>query len=85
MKVFWCWQSDTEGKIGRFFIRDALEIAIEKLKLELELDLTEPSERESTTGLHLDHDRKGISGSPNLAQEILRKIDASKVFVAGVA
>jgi len=32
MKVFWSWQSDTPGKIGRHFVRDALQAAIERLK-----------------------------------------------------
>jgi hypothetical protein len=29
MKVFWSWQSDHLGKISRYFVRDALEQAIE--------------------------------------------------------
>ena len=32
MKIFWSWQSDTPGKIGRFLVRDALNDAIEKLR-----------------------------------------------------
>ena len=32
MKIFWSWQSDTDGKTGRFFVRDALEEAIKQLK-----------------------------------------------------
>lgn len=78
MKIFWSWQSDTPGRIGRHFVRRALEIAIEKLKTEVELD--EPPSRE----LHLDHDRKGVPGSPDLANTILSKIRASSIFVADV-
>lgn len=78
MKIFWSWQSDTPGKIGRHFVRKALEIAIEKLKTEVEVD--EPPSRE----LHLDHDRKGVPGSPDLANTILSKIRASSIFVADV-
>jgi len=78
MKIFWSWQSDTPGRTGRHFVRRALEIAIEKLKTEVELD--EPPSRE----LHLDHDRKGVPGSPDLANTILSKIRASSIFVADV-
>jgi hypothetical protein len=34
--------------------------------------------------LHLDHDREGIPGSPELVRTILDKIDASDVVVADV-
>lgn len=78
MKVFWSWQSDTPGKIGRFLIRDALTDAIAELKSDLEVD--EPT-REA---LHLDHDREGVPGSPELVRTILEKIDVSDVVVADV-
>jgi hypothetical protein len=78
MKVFWSWQSDTPGKIGRFLIRDALRAAIAELKSMPEIE--EPA-REA---LHLDHDREGIPGSPELVRTILDKIDTSDVVVADV-
>lgn len=77
MKVFWSWQSDTPGKIGRHFVKKALEIAIEELHTEIEVD--EPNRE-----LHLDHDRKGVSGSPDLANTILEKIRATSIFIADV-
>lgn len=52
MKVFWSWQSDTPGKIGRHFVREALSKAIAELKIEIELD--EPAGRDSRIDLHLD-------------------------------
>jgi hypothetical protein len=82
MKVFWSWQSDTPGKIGRHFVRAALEAAVEALKQPN--DIEEPTTAEAREALHLDHDRKGVSGSPDLAPTIFRKIDASAVFVADV-
>lgn len=82
MKIFWSWQSDTPGKTGRHFIRQALADAISALK-QTE-DVEEPIERENKDALHLDHDREGVSGSPDLARLILDKIDASSVFVADV-
>ncbi len=71
MKVFWSWQSDTPGKIGRHFVRDALGAAIERLKETPEIE--EPTAREARSAMHLDHDRKGIPGSPDLARVILAK------------
>jgi hypothetical protein len=82
MKIFWSWQSDTLGKIGRHFVRDALAEAIEVLKQPNEIE--EPSERETREALHLDHDRKGVPGTPDLAQTIFRKIEQAAVFVADV-
>lgn len=82
MKIFWAWQSDTPGQIGRFFVRRALKEAIERIQSEA--DVTEPTEREAVTKMNLDHDRKGIPGSPDLAQTIFKKIDESSVVVADV-
>ena len=45
MKVFWSWQADTPGNIGRFFVRDTLAEAIKALKADEEI--IEPSEREA--------------------------------------
>ena len=77
MKIFWSWQSDHPGKISRHFVREALELAVDSLNQELSIE--EP-ERE----LSLDHDRKGVPGSPDLANIILAKILGSDVFVADV-
>ena len=82
MKIFWSWQSDTPGKIGRFLVRDALNAAI--AALQAEADVTEPSEREVRGAMHLDHDRKDQPGSPDLTNTILEKISAAAVVVANV-
>jgi hypothetical protein len=82
MKVFWSWQSDTPGKIGRHFVRDALNAAIEQLKETP--DIEEPIERETRSAMHLDQDRKGVSGSPDLARLILEKIELAAVIVVDV-
>jgi hypothetical protein len=82
MKVFWSWQADTPGKTGRHFVRAALADAIEALKQPA--DVEEPSEREAREALHLDHDRQGVPGSPDLAPTIFAKIDQAAVFVADV-
>lgn len=82
MKIFWSWQSDTPGKTGRHFVRDALLAAVETLKQPP--DIEEPAEREARAGLHVDQDRAGIPGSPDLAATILEKIGRAAVFVADV-
>jgi hypothetical protein len=82
MKIFWAWQSDTDGATGRHFIRDALAAAIKQLKQPE--DIEDPAERDLKSELHLDHDRKGVSGSPDLAKLIFDKIDQAAVFVADV-
>ena len=82
MKVFWSWQSDTSGRTGRYFVRDALADAIDALKADE--DIVEPTEREARDALELDHDRRGVPGSPDLTATIFRKIDEAAVFVADV-
>src|ERR1019366_5187304 len=82
MKIFWSWQSDTDGKTGRFFVRDALEEAIKQLKQPP--DVEEPDERDLHDGIHLDHDRKDISGTPSIADVIFKKINNADVFIADV-
>lgn len=82
MKVFWSWQSDHDGKISHYLIRDALEAAIEKLKLPK--DIEEPSEAERRVNLELDHDTKGETGFTDVADSIFKKIEKCAVFVADV-
>jgi len=82
MKIFWAWQSDTPGNIGRFFVRDTLNAAITQLKSDAEI--VEPTERETREAMELDHDRKGVPGSPDLARTIMEKIEAAAVFIADV-
>jgi hypothetical protein len=82
MKIFWSWQADTDGNIGRFFVRDALAEAIKHLKEPS--DVEEPHERDLRDSIHLDHDRKDVSGTPSIADIIFGKIDQADVFVADV-
>ena len=63
-------------------MRTVLTDAIKALK-EPE-DIEEPTERASREALHLDHDRQGVPGSPDLAPTIFAKIAAAAVFIADV-
>jgi hypothetical protein len=82
MKIFWSWQSDTPGKTGRHFVRKALEEAIKALKEPPEIE--EPLERDRREQIELDQDRHGVSGTPDLAATILKKIEQASVFVSDV-
>ena len=72
MKLFYSWQSDTPAKVGRTFIREALDAAIADLDLE---DAERPE---------IDQDTKGVLGSPVIADTIFEKIRNAKVVVADV-
>jgi hypothetical protein len=84
MKVFWSWQSDTVGKIGRHFVRSAIDEAVQALKQEPSIDEPFDREDEAFDELHVDQDRQGIAGSPDLATTIFEKIGKSTVFIADV-
>ncbi|MES5483848.1 hypothetical protein QMZ05_13935 [Bradyrhizobium sp. INPA03-11B] len=82
MKIFWAWQFDLPGKIARHFIRGALEAAAAQINQTEEID--EPDEDFQGGKLQLDYGRKNLKGSPDLAIEILKKIDGAAVFVGDV-
>jgi hypothetical protein len=82
MKIFWSWQSDTPGKTGRHFVRDALSGAVEDLRAPP--DIEEPTTGFDREAIHLDSDRQGVPGSPDLAATIFAKIDAAVAVVADV-
>lgn len=73
--VFYSWQSDLPNNTNRSFVQRALEKAIESLKTEEEL-VIEPC---------LERDTVGVSGSPDIASTIFRKIDDCHIFVGDVS
>ncbi len=74
MKVFWSWQSDRIPKNHHYFVRDALEMACQLIATETEIDESERPE--------VDHDTKGVAGTPDIVRAIAEKIDAAAAFVA---
>ncbi len=72
--IFYAWQSDSDERTNRYFIRRALEAAIKELHRE---DTVEEAPR-------LDHDTKGVPGMPDVFQTILNKIANADIFVADV-
>lgn len=93
MKIFWSWQSDTHQPSNRYFVRDVLGNLAKTLngvddtaeESDRPVD-TEEDERAETDDafVSVDHDTKGLGGSPRIAERILEKIAAAAVFVADV-
>jgi hypothetical protein len=74
LTVFYAWQSDTHQKANHYLIRDALDDAIRALNADVKVD--EP--------IRLDHDTKGKTGTPHVADTILEKIRDCSIFIADV-
>jgi hypothetical protein len=72
--IFWSWQSDRLGKVNRHFLRGVIVDAIAQVAGESGLE-----ER-----LEIDHDVKGTAGIASIPETILKKIDASSVFIADI-
>lgn len=72
--VFWSWQSDRNERVTRHLIREALVLALGRLADDADIE-----ER-----LEIDHDTRGLPGSPDIVTSILAKIDTAAVFVADV-
>ena len=73
LSVFYSWQSDTDAKYNRNLIEDCIKKSIKKFN--------------SVSGdikYSFDKDTRGISGSPDITNTILQKIDSSSCFIADV-
>src|SRR4051812_5501669 len=74
LPVFYSWQNDRAPAAGRYFIRDALKAAVSRIARDSSVD-------ESP---RLDHDTKGQSGMPAIAESVFRKIESAAVFVGDI-
>jgi hypothetical protein len=72
--VFWSWQSDRDERVTRHLIREAIVIALDRMSGASDIE-----ER-----LEIDHDTRGLPGSPDIVSAILEKIERSAVFVADI-
>lgn len=73
LKVFYSWQSDHPPKLGKEFIRVALEAAAARIKAARGIEVI------------VDSDTQGIPGTPPVNATILKKIEACDVFVGDVS
>lgn len=74
MKVFWSWQSDRDPKLHHYFVRDAIKEACKLIASDPDYEEADRPE--------VDHDTKGVTGSPDIASTILGKIASANVFIA---
>lgn len=74
LTVFYAWQNDLPNDINRYLIRDAVKEATRDIRNDAEV---EESPR-------IDHDTKGVSGTPDISATINEKIIKSSVFIADV-
>lgn len=78
ISVFWSWQADSPGKVGRHFVKDCLVTACS----EIDADASDAvREDDDDGGLMVVKDTEGVGGSPAIASTILARIAASDVFV----
>lgn len=92
MKIFWSWQSDTHQPSNRYFVRDVLGDLAKTLngvddaaeESDRPVDIEEDGSKSDDDFISVDHDTKGLGGSPRIAERILEKIAAAAVFVADV-
>ena len=73
--VFYSWQSDLANATNRGLIEAALQKAAKAIRRDDSI-VIEP---------RVDADTRGVSGAPDIAQEIRRKIESASVFVADVS
>jgi hypothetical protein len=72
--VFYSWQSDLPNSSNRGFLQNILDAVAKKM--------VDP---EGHSLIVVDRDTQGMSGSPDISQAILAKIDKATVFVADVS
>ncbi len=84
--IFFSWQSDTSGRIGRNFVSHALQDAVASLQdaeiEEADREGDDATTQPSSSDYAVDMDTKGVSGSPPIVETIFKKIDAAAIFVA---
>ncbi|MBE9475003.1 MAG: hypothetical protein IMY85_08935 [Chloroflexi bacterium] len=73
--IFYSWQSDLPNSTNRGFIQKALENVAKSIRKDGSIDV-EPV---------VDRDTQGISGSPDIAATIFKKIEKCQVFVPDVS
>jgi len=73
--VFWSWQDDLPASINRQFLRNSLEVAVDRVSDLLDV--------EDAPGINLDHDTRSTPGMADI-KTIFEKITDCTVMVADV-
>jgi hypothetical protein len=72
--LFYAWQSDSNPKLNRNFIRRALDDAAGRISSDTSLAVE----------VVVDADTEGVVGTPAVSETILKKINAADIFVGDV-
>jgi len=73
MKLFYSWQSDSDAKLNRNFIHNALE------------EVSKNCRKDGLFDLYIDQATREEPGSPNITVSIFSKIDESNLFIADIS
>lgn len=73
--IFYSWQSDLPNNSNRTLIEECIKKAIKEIEKDVEYSLT----------MNIDRDTMNLSGSPDIANSILSKIDRSSFFIADIS
>ncbi|MEI6695638.1 MAG: hypothetical protein WCO13_06195 [Bacteroidota bacterium] len=72
--IFYSWQSDLPNNTNRGLIEDSIKIALKEISNDnIHLDIV------------IDRDTQGVSGTPDIANSIFKKIDNSSIFIADIS
>lgn len=74
INIFYSWQSDLNEKTNKIAIRLFIEEAIKRIK-----------QNDDDIEIIIDEDARGNPGSKNIAEELMRKIRNSDIFIADVS
>jgi hypothetical protein len=72
MRIFYSWQSDSNPKINRYFIQEALSIVVKDFKKE-------------EFNIEIDQATRDEPGSPDIPATIFKKIDDCSIFIADIS
>ena len=72
--IFFSWQVDRAAHAGRDLIEQALKLVVGRISQDATVE-------KAIRDLKIDHDTKGVPGSPPIVDTIFRKIDKAAVFV----
>jgi hypothetical protein len=72
--VFYSWQSDLPVKSNRSVIQSCIKAAIKKVTI-----------ASNSVVLSYDESTREVSGSPDIAQTIIQKIDACDIFICDIS
>ncbi len=73
INLFYSWQSDLPNKSNRGLIKDCLEKAVKKLRIEVEIDF------------NVDRDTKDTPGTPDIIKTIFDKIEKTHIFICDIS